>query len=536
MSDSVSRQKEPTSCKRCLWIDEIFQHILSHLHDLGKNGRSVASLSETCRSFRDAALPVLWSDLDSLVPLIKLLPPHTWHEVVDQHGTRHLELQSIETLDLTRVAQYAQFVKFFTWSYNEDVSITSLARVFSQILRLREHLFPNLRGISWREDRKELFPYLSMMTGPGLLALRLDGSPEDHEMVAGVFSDIKTHCTELGLLDAINILDEPKIINALAEIMLSGVDSLLLVNTDYYLDSDGVCALAQMPQLDTARVRIDSHALHGLVLPSARPNFSVLGALKVDLEVLDEGSLKLIQAIQSPKLETIVLRVASQPWNTDVLKEHLEALVQAPFSKVLQHLNLAFDRYFDDDIELPEDDAGVTGDTLNSLLRLPSLVEINLSLARLSIDVPFLSVLARTYPNLEILNLSPTTADCGCVPLEALVHFAQHCPNLEALGLRVDALHAPDAPSRVLPSMWPRLEALFVADSPVADPERVTAFLLAVFPRLSSVHYIERRMFLPMFTLEQVDAEEERIQMWHQVDVAVWMEALVRDVQEDDDR
>ena len=47
----------------------------SHLLDVTQNDRtSLLNAALTCKDFLDVALDVLWEELDSLVPLLKLLP------------------------------------------------------------------------------------------------------------------------------------------------------------------------------------------------------------------------------------------------------------------------------------------------------------------------------------------------------------------------------------------------------------------------------------------------------------------------------
>ena len=76
---------------RCFFISEIFCLVLEFIQQydespeegkcredrtLGK--RTLASLARTCRTFSAPALDLLWMRLDSLDPLIKVLPSRIW--------------------------------------------------------------------------------------------------------------------------------------------------------------------------------------------------------------------------------------------------------------------------------------------------------------------------------------------------------------------------------------------------------------------------------------------------------------------------
>lgn len=77
---------------RCLLLSDILYPIIQFIQQddelledgtcnddpspLGK--QTLASLARTCRAFTSPALDMLWTRLDSLDPLIKLLPSRIW--------------------------------------------------------------------------------------------------------------------------------------------------------------------------------------------------------------------------------------------------------------------------------------------------------------------------------------------------------------------------------------------------------------------------------------------------------------------------
>jgi hypothetical protein len=61
---------------RCLYIQEIISIIFKYLD----KKRDVVALATTCKTFRDPALQIVWSEIRSLVPLIRCLPSDIWYE------------------------------------------------------------------------------------------------------------------------------------------------------------------------------------------------------------------------------------------------------------------------------------------------------------------------------------------------------------------------------------------------------------------------------------------------------------------------
>lgn len=53
---------------------DVTAKLLEYIVDSPNGRRSLARLARTCKAFKEPALNVLWRDLDSLVPLLSLLP------------------------------------------------------------------------------------------------------------------------------------------------------------------------------------------------------------------------------------------------------------------------------------------------------------------------------------------------------------------------------------------------------------------------------------------------------------------------------
>lgn len=59
---------------RCLRISDITQIIVDWLRGTRSN-RTLVSLALACKTMREESMPALWEYQDSLLPLLRLLPP-----------------------------------------------------------------------------------------------------------------------------------------------------------------------------------------------------------------------------------------------------------------------------------------------------------------------------------------------------------------------------------------------------------------------------------------------------------------------------
>jgi hypothetical protein len=140
--------------------------------------------------------------------------------------------------------------------------------------------------------------------------------------------------------------------------------------------------------------------------------------------------------------------------------------------------------------ELPEENAQFTLETLRPILSCPSLVAFEIVHEypiRLSDDD--IEEISRGWPNLEKLYLScepvamlDATREEGALSLKALEHLARYSPNVQEIGLFLDA--SPDvdgAKNHDLPC-FRRLRRLFVGVSRASDEEGVALYLARMLP------------------------------------------------------
>ena len=53
---------------------ELTRNLLEYINDTPGGRRSVSRIARTCKALSEPALNVLWKDMDSLIPLLGLMP------------------------------------------------------------------------------------------------------------------------------------------------------------------------------------------------------------------------------------------------------------------------------------------------------------------------------------------------------------------------------------------------------------------------------------------------------------------------------
>ncbi|KAG9038178.1 hypothetical protein FRB95_002618 [Tulasnella sp. JGI-2019a] len=124
-----------------LGIVDILEQIVRHLP---RSGRAAAA--GVCRNWQDVTLAGLWEDLDSILPLLRLLAPVNGY---GQKGQPYSFQGSLRDADWGKFDSYAQMVRSLKW---DDEYGTLTDTIFSQLFLHRPHthaLLPNITEITW---------------------------------------------------------------------------------------------------------------------------------------------------------------------------------------------------------------------------------------------------------------------------------------------------------------------------------------------------------------------------------------------------
>ena len=144
----------------------------------------------------------------------------------------------------------------------------------------------------------------------------------------------------------------------------------------------------------------------------------------------------------------------------------------------------------------PTSESTLTAQHIEPLFALQRLTTLQLHLrCTFGLDDATLERAAWAWLSIRVLELGPFASHRGTrVTLAALVPFAQHCPELQALGFTLDAdlsrvpLNLCESRTGVA-CVQRELKVLKVGRARIVDPEGVAAFLIDLLPRLMDVQH-----------------------------------------------
>ncbi|KAJ7492375.1 hypothetical protein FB451DRAFT_1021280 [Mycena latifolia] len=152
---------------------EATQKILEAILDSPNGKRTLSRLARTCRAWLDPALNVLWRDLDSLVPILGLFPPHLLKKA--RKPGLGLTTPPLEK-DWEKILRYGGRVLKITYDEISNNVSNSVFPILEEH-RPRTYLLPNLQHLTWRITSPDNLDRASLFLTSGLqgLVLHLGG-------------------------------------------------------------------------------------------------------------------------------------------------------------------------------------------------------------------------------------------------------------------------------------------------------------------------------------------------------------------------
>ncbi|KAI5988877.1 hypothetical protein EDC04DRAFT_2817658 [Pisolithus marmoratus] len=163
---------------RCLYVPEIARMICGHVRQMAQIQEmqsddpspvyearwTLSGLARTCKALKDPALDALWTDLDSLYPLLTCLP-------VEVRRT------SDGLIRVNRPLEPSDFDIFQGYARRRAPFMSAdLLRLLSSFpCAPGSSLLPNLRVLSWPGDSDDVFPFIRFFLPPTLLCLNFPG-------------------------------------------------------------------------------------------------------------------------------------------------------------------------------------------------------------------------------------------------------------------------------------------------------------------------------------------------------------------------
>ncbi|KAH7914052.1 hypothetical protein BJ138DRAFT_489052 [Hygrophoropsis aurantiaca] len=470
--------------------------------------RTLNALARTCQIFSEAALDVLWRDLDSFARLIQCMPEDLCRTVKSSYPSPYcnnllLKLRrSITSSDWVIFQKYSRRVHSIRVS--RDSSLIDLLSVSIDIDEAcvlamcssssPARLLPNLTLLSWSVDSDVHFTLLPRLLSHSLTYLRLFPPSTHHpsqELISASQLSFETCPSLKSLAVSGNQHYPPNVLEGLKR-SISQLQNLNYISWDD-LGNEAILSLARLPTLTRAMFEIPSDfPTYIAALPSGspmlKPAFSRVRILEITRCSL--ASVTAFLKYFNVDLEQITLWSQSLSQAT-MVRDFITALGLSSSCETLHDLAVY-------DQEKCCTDIGFLPLELGPLLRFYRLqhLELDLQCAILINDATLLEI-ADAWPNISTLLLNadgPWLPGSHATPL-GLARLLKRCPQLKFLCLPVDFSsinsvdydpfsHMRDLHYR---GEGARLRALTLGPFNVSHPHAVARFLAIILPSRANI-------------------------------------------------
>ncbi|KAI0330656.1 hypothetical protein GY45DRAFT_1434486 [Cubamyces sp. BRFM 1775] len=504
----MSRMQQ-SAAQHCLLISEIVGEICEVLHANGQL-KALAQLSQTCKPLHETVVPVLWRHIEGFKPLLKLLPQDTWAEIRCPDGWTPFYLINPDALDWTRYKYYAPFIRSLRWLSSDTISPEALAAV-SLHSPYGNALLPRLSKLTWHDSQGCCMAFARMFLTPSIRELNLT-VPDHHapKATAAFFKYARRVCKGVEVLNLNSCCEASKVCPRfphsndvslrLAE-WLRALTNLRAFEGRSYLTANCVLALGVLPNLRTVRLENASRQMEAIAAALTSPSaagkswFKSVVTLHLWLHQLDGSSQVFLAAVQSTTLCNLLLFVYLPP-DLLVARKHMQVCARAAYKHSLRSVT-----YFVPVLENTNHPSSALPikTILNPLFALQQITHVAVLVPHFDLDGDTLRAMSEAWPalkKLSILHGFHETEDLRgtskYVALGDLVHLARNCPDLQDIGLHLDATNAPAVNDAEVQRLLPvpsrcKLYKLMVPVAPIEDPVSVGRFLHRLFPDLRTI-------------------------------------------------
>ncbi|KAK7686171.1 hypothetical protein QCA50_010391 [Cerrena zonata] len=427
--------------------DDSNRHRMEELRINISDKKSLLSFILTCRTFAELGLDVLWRRLDTIFPLaFAFLPNVSPRLKATDRSTKVIGFVRIPgPEDWIQFSRYARRLETLVHSHNAPCNVDTRFLAQFSLHRRTINLFPNLSVLSWRDNRQDHFPYISLFMGPSLTKVDIVIFSEDMYITfwdvlrhsAPAIHEIYIHVVELELsnlaLDSLtNALQSLKQLMGLCSFapFADGGLELSLGHLDH-LSSIPTLRLLQYqfqvkPNLDLVRE----------VATTSEEGFPSLEALEVHIHSDDAMDLLCIyvKRLRLPKLTNFSVFFHQQPLAVQLLR-----LCEALANKCQLKRIIINSQCVNWNTSIPYI---ITDSTVESLFTLPLTSSFGLINLPHKVTAHSLSKMATSWPNLTMLaigfNFSPSTVLYDPIQVQDLGVFAGNLPQLSSLFITLD--------------------------------------------------------------------------------------------------
>ncbi|KAJ7082299.1 hypothetical protein C8R44DRAFT_753785 [Mycena epipterygia] len=470
---------------RCLKIPELVETIFSNLTTgFEGDGKVLAALARTCRTFHDPALDILWKEPNDLMNILRCLPSDVFtvkRDPVSYRPTLKL-LRPVVTRDWDRPLVYMPRVKILGFPSFENSQCSEIFPSMERSLPT-SCLFPNLVTFRWSAVD---FPYIHLFLTPTITSIRVLCIP-----LIRIPSLLPTLSLTCRRLKDVEIELDGNALRDMTDISRPSfsafVHQLSLVEHLSMPPSDSA-AMEHVGQLETLRFlylpTLPAQVLHrSIERPSLFVNLStlIIGTLNITT------ATRVITRCTDTAFHTLRLTFDTSP-TPEVTCEFYTALAKCRRSHASLR-SLSLENRSDDEPDLVRETFLVRNETIQRLFCFRNLTEIELvSPCGFELNDRTCALMAHAWPHVECLTLKehyyPRQQS---VTLELLRSFAHHCPALTKLHITFDARVVPGPIHLQLSQI--NLEHLHVGHALIDayDPRPAARFISSIFPQLKCI-------------------------------------------------
>ncbi|KAJ7495564.1 hypothetical protein FB451DRAFT_367367 [Mycena latifolia] len=468
---------------RGLRIPEIVRLIFEETQGFRKTGpelRVLAALSQTCTTFLEPALDLLWGEQDTLLHLLDTFPHDLIHIMRNEIFIRLL--RPVSAADSERPLFYSRRMKSLslrTWPVSPTVFET-LSLSFPG-----GYMFPNLQVLNMTDYPPQFVSSIDFLISPQLQEICLYFGT-DSRLLGQIVPMLSVKCPSLTCVDiTVDDSSDAWTLQLVSDFIRSSsrIEILIVPN----LDPDAFKHLGGLTSLTGLKLE-DPKVPWTLALPfdtatSPQPMYSSLTELYFGHTTVDRITA-FIKVISNPPLKKLEADSLDDAATSDVIGRLYSALAAHCSHDSLQDISMH--GAFLSESASP-DQYRIHGATLRTLFCFGNMVSVDLhQCSGFDLDDADIFDMACAWPRLEYLSLTGAT-DLELreprVTVQGFYAFAHHCPNLGVLEMIVNATVPPELPIGI-PVSQASLRTLDVYHSPIRTPKAVAAFLASIFPEV----------------------------------------------------
>ncbi|KAL0951456.1 hypothetical protein HGRIS_008145 [Hohenbuehelia grisea] len=512
---------------------DTIRQVLDAILDSPGGKRSLSRLARTCKALSEPALNTLWRDLDSIVPLIGLFPPHLLRRPKKPGlGFAKMPLED----DWKKVLRYGEKVRGLTYNESSNNVSSPIFAVLEEY-RPRTYILPHLSSLTWKVETPAGLDRCSLFLSPKVQGLTLE--------IGTRFPQLDSFLTDMcsrTRLTSFSFISPTTLPDAFVELLLpqTTLERLTLVAPGAL--SPGVGRwIASLPQLTNLQLDMTGRSMiavegffdelrprSGDSTPSSvgSTDSGVFSEDELDFSEIRKSALRLTGDLRSKGSFAKVhqLNLTGEVSNIAVFLKHLtsrltqlELVIEDPPDKAdwQDMCGILCDK-FDDSLQslkITATSASRFSELVRSTARLEPSSHLSLehlkslkNLRRMEIDLPESTIfhaadiahLAAACPSLEELRLCPVArfpiqGGPPKLTLENLGPLLGACKRLHTLSIAVNGQNGSDKILSSTSSSSPSLQRLHIGYSWVQDPLQVSILLSHIAPTLESLRWFHER-------------------------------------------